>query len=65
MAQWFVTNCTAQEIKWIVRLVLKKLQIGCSDSTILKHFHVDAEALYAILFFQCTFVTLFAGSTAA
>jgi DNA ligase-4 len=46
VAQWFVSNATAQEIKWIVRLVLKKLQIGCSDSTILKHFHVDAEALH-------------------
>ena len=46
MAQWFVSNATAQEIKWIVRLILKKLQIGCSDSTILKHFHVDADALH-------------------
>jgi DNA ligase-4 len=46
VAQWFVSNATAQEMKWIVRLVLKKLQIGCSDSTILKHFHVDADALH-------------------
>jgi DNA ligase-4 len=46
VGQWFVTNATAQEMKWIVRLVLKKLQIGCSDSTILKHFHPDADALH-------------------
>jgi len=46
VAQWFVSNATAQEIKWIVRLVLKTLQIGCSDSTILKHFHCDADALH-------------------
>jgi DNA ligase-4 len=46
VAQWIVSNATAQEIKWIVRLVLKKLQIGCSDSTILKHFHADADALH-------------------
>ena len=46
VAQWFVSHATAQEIKWIVRLVLKTLQIGCSESTILKHFHADADALH-------------------
>jgi DNA ligase-4 len=45
--RWFTANATPQEMKWIVRLLLKKLQIGCSDSTILKHFHDDAVALHS------------------
>ncbi|KAJ3226677.1 DNA ligase (ATP) [Clydaea vesicula] len=40
--RYFYMNCTAEEQKWIVRIILKDLKIGISADTVLTHYHPDA-----------------------
>ena len=37
------TVCTAEEIKWIIRIILKDLKINIKIETVLRAFHPDAH----------------------
>ena len=37
------TICTAEEIKWIIRIILKDLKINIKIDTVLNAFHADAH----------------------
>lgn len=39
----FLKVCTAEEIKWIVRIILKDLKLGIKADVVLKEFHSDAQ----------------------
>lgn len=34
--------CTAEEIKWLVRIILKDLKLGIKADVVLKEYHPDA-----------------------
>lgn len=38
--------CTAEEIKWIVRIILKDLKISIKIDTVLNTFHADATDFF-------------------
>ncbi|KAF8315325.1 ATP-dependent DNA ligase [Clavulina sp. PMI_390] len=42
----FAQECTANEIRWIVRIILKDLNIGMKENTVFGVFHPDATDLY-------------------
>eukprot|EP01116_Phalansterium_solitarium_P022237 TRINITY_DN7271_c0_g1_i3.p1 TRINITY_DN7271_c0_g1~~TRINITY_DN7271_c0_g1_i3.p1 ORF type:complete len:974 (-),score=418.09 TRINITY_DN7271_c0_g1_i3:27-2948(-) len=43
-----IRRTTAEEQKWIVRIILKDLKIGMSEKVVLNYFHKDAQALYDV-----------------
>lgn len=51
-----VREATAYEMKWIIRIILKDLKIGVSETLVFEVFHEDATELYNItssLFLVC------------
>lgn len=43
-----VSQCTAVETKWIIRIILRDLKLGMSENTVLAAFHPDALDLYHV-----------------
>lgn len=41
-----IRKCTAEELKWLVRIILKDLKIGLSHERVLPIYHVDALEYY-------------------
>ena len=41
-----ITNTTALENKWLVRIVLKEMRLGIGDNSILNAYHSDAKEYY-------------------
>ncbi|KAG9296314.1 hypothetical protein G9A89_014906 [Geosiphon pyriformis] len=46
--RYFVVNCTAEEQKWIIRIILRELKIGMNEKSVLQVFHPDAEDLFNV-----------------
>lgn len=42
----FVSNMTALQQKWLIRIILKDIKLGIGHQKILNCFHVDASDLY-------------------
>ena len=42
----FLTNLSAEQLKWLIRVILKDLKIGIKENFILELFHPDALDLY-------------------
>lgn len=46
--QEFYMRMNAEEMLWIIRIVLKQMRIGASENTIFYNWHPDAEALFSV-----------------
>ncbi|XP_014680944.1 PREDICTED: DNA ligase 4-like [Priapulus caudatus] len=46
--QKLIRECTALEQKWLIRMILKDMKIGISQSSVFKVFHPDAEDMYNV-----------------
>ncbi|XP_005097120.1 DNA ligase 4 [Aplysia californica] len=43
-----LTNLSATEQKWLIRMIVKELKVGLSQASVLAVFHPDAEELYNV-----------------
>ena len=43
-----VTSLSAIEQKWLIRMVMKELKMGLSQTSVLSVYHPDAEELYNV-----------------
>ena len=43
-----ITNMSAMEQKWMVRMILKEMKMGMSQQSIFSVFHQDAEDLFNV-----------------
>jgi DNA ligase-4 len=43
-----LTNMSAIELKWLIRMIVKELKVGLSQASVLSVFHPDAEELYNV-----------------
>ncbi|VBB86621.1 Pamus-53 DNA ligase 4 encoded by the Pamus-53 gene [Podospora comata] len=41
-------NCCAEEVMWLVRIILKDMRVGATERTFLGLWHPDAEALFSV-----------------
>ena len=41
-------NLSAMEQKWLIRMIVKELKVGLSQTSILSVYHPDAEELYNV-----------------
>ena len=41
-------NMTAEEQKWLIRIIMKELKIGLSQQSVFSVFHQDAEDLFNV-----------------
>ncbi|PKS13255.1 hypothetical protein jhhlp_000026 [Lomentospora prolificans] len=46
--QIFYLRMNAEEMLWLIRIVLKQMKIGASENTIFYNWHPDAEALFSV-----------------
>lgn len=46
--QDFYQRMNAEEMLWVIRIVLKQMRIGASENTIFYNWHPDAEALFSV-----------------
>lgn len=46
--KFLLDNTTAQEQKWLIRMILKDMKMGVSEQTILNLFHPDAKDLFDV-----------------
>ncbi|ETN45170.1 uncharacterized protein HMPREF1541_10047 [Cyphellophora europaea CBS 101466] len=44
----FYRNMNAEELMWLVRIILRQMKVGASEKTILEIFHPDADALFNV-----------------
>ncbi|KAI0551040.1 ATP dependent DNA ligase domain-containing protein [Xylaria curta] len=44
----FYQRMNAEELKWVIRIILKQMRIGATERTILELWHPDAQHLYNI-----------------
>ena len=44
----FYSNMNAEELMWLIRIVLRQMKVGASEKTIFEIFHPDAHALFNI-----------------
>lgn len=44
----FYRNMDAEELMWLVRIILRQIHIGATEKTILLAFHPDAESLFNV-----------------
>ena len=43
-----LTNMSAVELKWLIRMIVKELKIGLSQASVLSVYHPDAEEFYNV-----------------
>ncbi|KAL5020930.1 hypothetical protein ScPMuIL_000085 [Solemya velum] len=43
-----LTNMSAIELKWLIRMIVKELKVGLSQMSVLSVYHLDAEELYNV-----------------
>lgn len=43
-----LTNMSAIELKWLIRMIVKELKVGLSQASVLSVFHPDAEEFYNV-----------------
>lgn len=43
-----LTNMSAIELKWLIRMIVKELKVGLSQSSVLSVYHADAEDFYNV-----------------
>lgn len=46
--QEFYQRMNAEELKWLIRMILRQMKIGAAEKTILELWHPDAESLFNI-----------------
>ncbi|SPO02926.1 probable DNA ligase [Cephalotrichum gorgonifer] len=46
--QMFYLRMNAEEMLWVIRIILKQMRIGASENTIFYRWHPDAEALFSV-----------------
>ncbi|KAI9356237.1 ATP dependent DNA ligase domain-containing protein [Zopfochytrium polystomum] len=46
--QFFATNCSATEQKWLSRIILKEMKMGITEHSIFQVWHPEAEDLYNV-----------------
>lgn len=46
--QIFYLRMNAEEMLWLIRIILKQMKIGASESTVFYNWHPDAEALFSV-----------------
>lgn len=44
----FYLNMNAEELMWLIRIILRQMKIGASEKTIFEQWHPDAEALFNV-----------------
>lgn len=44
----FYENMNAEEMLWLIRIILRQMKIGASEKTLFKRWHKDADALFNV-----------------
>ena len=46
--RWFYRRMNAEELTWLIRIILRQMKIGATEKTVLDIWHPDAETLFNV-----------------